>query len=101
MTVEKGKEDTVAIAVKDPISMVIKSSEKELYKPIFTANKETLEAEVKKGTVVGKVHLEKTEGTDYGYIVDQAAEVDVVTTEAVERSSWISLMFQGNRQFFR
>ena len=37
--------------------MVIKSSEKELYKPIFTADKETLEAEVKKGTVVGKVHL--------------------------------------------
>ena len=80
--------------------MVIKSSEKELYKPIFTADKETLEAEVKKGTVVGQLHLEKTEGTDYGYVVDQAAEVDVVTTEAVERSSWISLMFQAIGNFF-
>ena len=33
LPVEKGKEDTVAIAVKEPISMVIKTSEKDLYKP--------------------------------------------------------------------
>lgn len=100
ISVEKGKEDSVTITVKDPISMVIKTSEKELYKPIFTPTKETLVAEVKKGTVVGKVHLEKTEGTDYGYITDKAAEVDVVTTDAVERASWISLMFQGIGKFF-
>jgi len=100
ITVEKGKEDNVAIAVKDPISMVIKTNEKELYKPVFTAEAEKLEAAIEKGTVVGKVHLEKTEGTDYGYITDQATEVDVVTTEAVERASWISLMFQGIGKFF-
>ncbi|MFJ8067238.1 serine hydrolase [Psychrobacillus sp. NPDC096426] len=100
LSVEKGKEDNVAIAVKDPISMVIKTNEKELYKPVFTAEKEKLEAAIEKGTVVGKVHLERTEGTDYGYILDQAPEVDVVTTEAVERASWISLMFQGIGKFF-
>ncbi|WP_177184542.1 serine hydrolase [Psychrobacillus sp. OK032] len=100
ISVEKGKEDNVAIAVKDPISMVIKTNEKELYKPVFTAEKEKLEAAIEKGTVVGKVHLEKIEGTDYGYITDQATEVDVVTTEAVERASWISLMFQGIGKFF-
>ncbi|MFJ7974088.1 serine hydrolase [Psychrobacillus sp. NPDC096389] len=100
LAVEKGKEDNVAIAVKDPISMVIKTNEKELYKPVFTADKKKLEAAVEKGAVVGKVHLEKTEGTDYGYILDQATEVDVVTTEAVERASWISLMFQGIGKFF-
>ena len=100
LSVEKGKEDNVAIAVKDPISMVIKTNEKELYKPVFTAETEKLEAAIEKGTVVGKVHLEKTEGTDYGYITDQATEVDVVTTEAVERASWISLMFQGIGKFF-
>ncbi|WP_093538731.1 serine hydrolase [Psychrobacillus psychrotolerans] len=100
LKVEKGKEDTVAIAVKEPISMIIKTNEKELYKPVFTPTKETLEAAIKKDTVVGKVHLEKSEGTDYGYITDQAAETDVVTTEAVDRSSWISLMFQGIGKFF-
>lgn len=100
LSVEKGKEDTVAIAVKEPISMVIKTNEKDLYKPVFTPEADKLEAGIKKGTVVGKVHLEKTEGTDYGYILDQATEVDVVTTEAVERASWISLMFQGIGKFF-
>ncbi len=100
LPVEKGKEKTVAIAVKDPISMVIKSSEKELYKPVFTAEKDKLEAGVKKGAVVGKIHLEKTDGTDYGYILDKASEVDVVTTDSVERASWISLMFQGIGKFF-
>jgi len=100
LEVEKGKEDTVAIAVKDPISMVIKTNEKELYKPVFTENKEKLEADIKKDTVVGKVHLEKSEGTDYGYIIDKAAETEVVTTEAVERASWFSLMFQGIGKFF-
>ena len=100
LSVNKGKEDKVAIAVKEPISMVVKTSEKDLYKPVFTAKAKTLEAEVKKGTVVGKVHLEKTEGTDYGYVTNQSAEVDVVTTETVERASWISLMFQGIGKFF-
>nr|WP_188713374.1 serine hydrolase [Psychrobacillus lasiicapitis] len=100
LSVEKGKEDNVAIAVKEPISMVIKTNEKELYKPVFTPEADKLEADIKKGKVVGKVHLEKTEGTDYGYILDQAPEVDVVTTEAVERASWISLMFQGIGKFF-
>lgn len=100
LPVEKGKNDSVAIAVKDPITMVIKTSEKDLYKPVFTPTEKTLEAEVEKDTVVGKVHVEKTEGTDYGYITDHAAEVDVVTTDTVERASWISLMFQGIGKFF-
>ena len=100
LAVEKGKEDTVSIAVKDPISMVIKSNEKELYKPVFTPKAETLEAAVKKGEVVGEVHLEKTEGTDYGYILDETSKSDVITTKAVERASWFSLMFQGIGSFF-
>ncbi|WP_391118768.1 serine hydrolase [Psychrobacillus sp. L3] len=101
LPVEKGKEDSVSIAVKDPISMVIKTSEKDQYKPIFTPKEKTLEADVKKGIVVGTVHLEKTDGTnDYGYVTDKATEVDVVTTEDVDRASWISLMFKGIGKFF-
>ena len=65
--------------------MVIITIQKKLYKPVFTPNKKSLEAEIEKGKVVGKIHLEKTEETDYGYIIDKATEVDVVTTEAVER----------------
>lgn len=100
IAIDKGKEDEVGIAVKDGISMVIKSGEKELYTPVFTPETELLEAEVEKGQVVGKVKLQKTEGEDLGYILEKDAGVDVVTTAAVERASWISLVFQGIGAFF-
>ncbi|MFJ7738816.1 D-alanyl-D-alanine carboxypeptidase family protein [Lysinibacillus sp. NPDC097287] len=98
--VTKGKEDEVAIAVKEPISIMVKSSEKDLYKPKLVLDKESLEADVKKDTVVGKVVIERTEGTDYGYIDGKEFSSDVVTTEAVERASGFSLFFQGIGNFF-
>ena len=100
LEVLKGKEKEVAIATKEPISMMIKPSEKELYKAVFVPTNETIEAPIEKGTVVGKVKIEKAEGTDYGFIMDNGTEVDVVTTESVEKASWISLMFQGIGKFF-
>lgn len=98
--VTKGKEDEVAIAVKEPISFMVKSSEKDLYKPKLVLEKESLEADVKKDTVVGKVVIERTEGTDYGFIDGKEFSSDVVTTEAVERASGFSLFFQGIGNFF-
>lgn len=98
--VTKGKEDKVKIKLKEPITMMIKSNEKELYQPKLILDKESLEAEVKEGTVVGKVVLEKTEGTDYGYIDGKDYAVDVVTAENVERAGAISLFFQGIGNFF-
>lgn len=98
--VTKGKEDEVAIAVKEPISFMVKSSEKDLYTPKLVLDKESLEADVKKGTVVGKVVVERTEGTDYGFIDGKEISSDVVTTEAVERASGFSLFFQGIGNFF-
>ncbi|MBG9455465.1 D-alanyl-D-alanine carboxypeptidase [Lysinibacillus sphaericus] len=98
--VTKGKEKNVAIAVKEPVSFMIKSSEKDLYKPKLVLDKKSLEAEVKKDTVVGKVVIERTEGTDHGFIDGKGLKVDVVTTEAVERASGISLFFQGIGSFF-
>lgn len=98
--VTKGKEDEVTIAVKEPISFMVKSSEKDLYKPKLVLDKESLEADVKKDTVVGKVVIERTEGTDYGFIDGKEFSSDVVTTEAVERASGFSLFFQGIGNFF-
>lgn len=96
----KGKEDKVNIGMKEPISFMVKSSDKELYVPKLTLEKEQLEAAVKKGTTVGKVTIERTEGKDYGFIDGKSIAVDVVTTEDIERASWISLMFQGIGNFF-
>ncbi|QGG49455.1 D-alanyl-D-alanine carboxypeptidase family protein [Lysinibacillus pakistanensis] len=98
--VTKGKEKKVAIAVKEPVSFMMKSSDKDLYKPKLVLDKKSLEAEVKKDTVVGKVVIERSEGTDYGFIDGKELTADVITTEAVERASGISLFFQGIGNFF-
>lgn len=98
--VTKGKEDEVEIAVKEPISFMIKSSDKDLYKPTLVLEKKSLEAGVKKDTVVGKVVIERTEGADYGFIDGKDISSDVVTTAAVERAGGISLFFQGVGNFF-
>ena len=98
--VTKGKEDEVEIAVKEPISVIVKTSEKDLYVPKLELEKNSIEAEVKKGTVVGKVVIEKTEGEDYGYIDGKNFSADVVTTSSVERAGFISLFFQGVGSFF-
>lgn len=98
--VTKGKENKAAIAVKEPVSFMVKSSEKDLYKPKLVLDKKSLEAEVKKDTVVGKLVLERSEGTDYGFIDGKDLKADVVTTEAVERAGGISLFFQGVGSFF-
>lgn len=100
LPVTKGKEDSVNIGVKEPISIMVKTNEKDLYKPVLKLSKENLEAPVKEGSKVGQVVLERTEGTDYGFIDGKELTVDVVTTGAVERASGFSLFFQGIGNFF-
>ncbi|WP_445683202.1 serine hydrolase [Solibacillus sp. FSL K6-1523] len=96
----KGKEDTVNIAVKEPISVMVNTNEKDLYVPKLALDTDELEADVKAGKVVGKVVVERTEGTDYGYIDGSSITADVVTTESVERAGKVSLFFQGIGSFF-
>lgn len=100
LPVTKGKEDSVNIALKEPISFMVKNNEKDLYQPVLTLSDENLEAPVKEGTKVGKVVLERTEGTDYGFIDGKELSVDVVTTGEIERASGFSLFFQGIGNFF-
>lgn len=106
LPVSKGKEDKVKIAVKEPVEMVIKSSEKELYKAKLVIDEKkltdgSLEASVKAGEVVGQVEVVKSEGTDYGYITGKPVSTNVVTKDAVERANWFSLTLQAIGKFFR
>ncbi|MFL0507333.1 D-alanyl-D-alanine carboxypeptidase family protein [Ureibacillus sp. 179-F W5.1 NHS] len=98
--VTKGKEDKVEIAVEEPISFMVKTNEKDLYVPKVVLDQKSIEADVKKGTVVGKVVIERTEGTDYGFIDGESYSTNVVTTSNVERAGVISLFFQGVGSFF-
>ena len=100
LLVTKGKEDAVNIAIKEPISVMIKTTEKDLYAPTLTLATEELEGPVEADQVVGQAVVELTEGTDYGYIDGSQITADVVTTEAVERAGKVSLFFQGIANFF-
>ncbi|WP_203249213.1 serine hydrolase [Sporosarcina beigongshangi] len=105
LDVVKGKEKKVSIAVKEPIRMMIKTSEKDLYVPELTIDESKLkegllQAPVEQGAVVGHVKLVKTEGTDYGFIDADHLEAEIVTMDAVEKAGWFSLMMGGIGDFF-
>ena len=103
--INKGKSDTVKVVLKEPIRMVIKKSEQELYKPTIVLDESKLkdgklDAPVKKDTVVGHVEFVKTEGTDYGYIDENQLVGEVVLTESVEKAGWFSLTLRAIGAFF-
>ncbi|WP_342507607.1 serine hydrolase [Sporosarcina sp. FSL K6-2383] len=105
LDVIKGKEKQVSIAVKEPIRMMVKTSEKELYVPELTIDESklkegSLQAPVEQDAVVGHVKLVKTEGTDYGFIDADSPGVDVVTKAAVDKAGWFSLMMGAIGDFF-
>lgn len=105
LDVIKGKEKQVSIAVKEPIRMMVKTSEKELYVPELTIDESklkegSLQAPVEQDAVVGHVKLVKIEGTDYGFIDADSPGVDVVTKAAVDKAGWFSLMMGAIGDFF-
>lgn len=105
IAVSKGKKDAVAIKVKDPIRMMIKASDEELYIPELTIDEskltnKTLKAPIEKDAVVGHVNLVRTEGTDYGFIQKDGVSADVVTTESVDKAGWFSLSMRAVGDFF-
>ncbi len=105
LPVSKGKEDEVNIAVKEPVTMMVRSSEKDSYVPELIVDESLLdngklEASIEKDQVVGTVNLKKESGSDYGYLNGSAGGIEVITTENVERANWFSLSLQAVGSFF-
>lgn len=105
LTVNKGKNDTVKIAVKDPITMTVKTNDQDLYTPELVLDESLLtdgklEAPVEKGTVIGHVNMVRTEGTDYGYIENGQHAGEVIVTESVEKAGWFKLSMRATGSFF-
>ncbi|MFD1206015.1 MULTISPECIES: serine hydrolase [Sporosarcina] len=101
----KGKEKKVAIEVKDPIHMMIKSNEKDLYVPELVLDESivkdgAIEAPIEKGTVIGHVQLTKKEGEEYGYIDPKDAGIEVVVADTVDKAGWFSLTLSAIGGFF-
>ena len=107
LAVDKGKENSVKVAPKNSLDLVIKNGEEENYKAKVVIDKEKLNengeltAPVKKGDVVGYVTYEYTgEGEDLGFLYkDKPIKVDLVATEDVEKANWFVLMFRSIGDF--
>lgn len=104
LPVTKGEEKAVSIAVKEPITMMIQTSDKEKYQPELVLDESVvadgkIEAGIGKGEVVGTVNIVKTEGEDYGYLDGSKSDAEVVTTEKVARANWFSLSVQAVGNF--
>ncbi|AQU77816.1 MULTISPECIES: serine hydrolase [Planococcus] len=104
LAVENGLEEKVSIAVKEPVKMMIRTADKELYRPELLLDDSVvkngkLEAGVEKDLVVGTLQLKKTDGTEYGYLSGSTEKVEIVTTEAVERANWLSLSMRSTGEF--
>src|SRR5699024_6049718 len=76
VTVAKGKEDTVTIALEDSISIPIQQGTEENYSIQYNFNEQAfnedgeLVAPIKKGDKVGTAELVFDEGEDFGYILN-------------------------------
>lgn len=107
LPVAKGKEKTVEVELADAFQMPIKQGDEDKYSIQYHFDEEKfnengeLVAPIEKGEKIGTAEL-VFEGTDYGYIADQNAKstVDLVTTDAVEKSNWFMLTLGAIKDFF-
>ena len=106
--VDKGKEDTVEIALNDAISTKIRNGTEDSYDITVEldeslVNKDgELTAPINKGDKVGVAKLVYNDSTSIAHITDENKEiaVDVVATEEVKKKNWFSLMLGGIGNFF-
>lgn len=102
----KGKQKEVNVQAKSSLSMIVRSSEKDKYKPEFTLDKKKLEdgklvAPFSKDEKIGTVAIKYTgDDKDYGFIADDSATVDLVAAEDVKKANWFVLMLRAIGNFF-
>ncbi|KGX86971.1 serine hydrolase [Pontibacillus marinus] len=106
--VTKGKEDSVEIASKEPISVTIQKGTEDQYSVEYKLDESKfndegeLTAPIKKGEQLGTMNL-KNSGDDFGYITDNESDretVAVVTQSSVEKANWFVLTLRTIGDFF-
>ncbi len=104
LPVVKGKEKSVTIVTKKPLSLVVKNGEEKNYKPVYVIDKKKLTkngeltAPIKKGEKVGYMTVKYMGEDNYGYLTpdgENAVKVDLVTKKNVEKANWFVLMMRG------
>lgn len=107
LPVAKGKEKSVNIRTEEPLKLVVKNGEEELYKPSFSLDSSKLNedgmliAPVEKGEQVGILRAEYEGEVDFGYLDEDLEQtVKVITVDEAEKANWFVLMMRGIGSFF-
>ncbi|WP_027410561.1 serine hydrolase [Anoxybacteroides tepidamans] len=109
LPVVKGKDKSVAIVTKKPLSFVVKNGEEKYYKPIYIIDKKKLTekgelmAPIKKGEKVGYMTVKYTGAGEDEYLTadgKNAVKVELVTKKSVEKANWFVLMMRGIGSLF-
>ena len=104
LPVTKGKEKSVQIETKKPLSVVVKNGQEKNWEPVYVIDKKKLTKEgeltapVKKGEKVGYMTVKYKGEDDYGYLTsdgEEAVQVDLVVSKDVEKANWFVLTIRG------
>lgn len=109
LPVAKGKEKEVAISTTEPLSIMMKNGEEELYSSELILDESLFDEEgklvapIEKGQKVGVIKVNYNGEMNHDFIVADAAvneQVDVVLNESVEKAGWFSLTLRAIGSFF-
>lgn len=102
LPVAKGEKEQVAIAVKEPVRLMVPSAQQEAYRTELELTEGApIEAAVEEGQLVGKVRVLDSEGNEVEYLKDEKPAADVAATETVERANWFTLSMKGAVDFIK
>lgn len=101
LPVEKGEQEQVAIAVKEPVRLMVPSAQQEAYRTELELSEEApITATVEEGQTVGQVKVLDATDNEVQYLQEKPA-ADVVATETVERSNWFALSMKSAVDFIK
>src|SRR5699024_9145268 len=105
LSVVKGKEKEVSIALADAFSEKIKDGDEEKFHVEYTLDESllkdgSLEAPIEKGMKVGTATLVSDDSYEYILSEDEATTVDLIASEDVNKSNWFIIMLGAIWGFF-
>lgn len=105
LPVAKGKQDTVDVATKQDVNLLVQDEEQENYSIKYHLDEDKLNkdgeltAPIKENEKVGTAEVVYN-GEDAGYIFEgKNQEVDLITTDSVEKSNWFMLTLSAIGDF--
>jgi len=98
--VKKGTELSVEAVPEKEMVLPVRVGDENNYKPVVKFNE--VMAPVEKGQAIGKVTVEYTGQDGFEFLRpgdEQAAQINMVANQEVEKASWIRLFFRAINQF--